>query len=432
MFIATLLFQKLVINSLQIFNGRPMNFKITLDDLVKVDSNISAILNREKLKEVHTLIKSKFDSVKNFANIIDFCPQTVYSWLNGKRNPKIIVVKRICKLLDIRLNDLIEKIICFNEPFRSFIQIRSFPIKGDDSLASLVGHSFGDGHISISFEYTNTCKELLDEVINNADKLSIKNVKVIFNRQPNKTPTLVFPKSVRDVLVCAGAPIGNKITSNFKFPDWIKNGNNKIKGAFIRALFDDEGNVSSNRIIRLSLSKRVDFVNNSRLFFEEIKSVLEDLGINRVIINKRKSVNGKNGETVENTLAIFGFFNFKKFFEVIKFNHPKKMKLLQKLVENPGVIRTRKGETKKKIIDLLENNSLTINEISKIFGLSWKTIWEHVKELEVQKILIKNKINNSRELYWSIRRPENQSKPFSNYQRNYEFSSFDLTHTREE
>jgi len=378
-----------------------INFKITLDDLVKVDPNISAVLNRKKLKEVHALIKSKFGSVKNFANIMGFRFQTVYNWLKRGVNPKIIVLKQICKMLNIKMKDLVERVICFNEPFRSFIPIHSFPIKVDENLASLIGHSFGDGHIGISFEYTNKSKELLNEVIDSVNKLPIKNVKVIFNHQPNKTPTLVFPKLVRDILVCAGAPIGNKITNNSEFPVWIKNGDNEIKKAFIRALFDDEGNVSSNRIIRFSLSKRVNLVNNLHLFFEEIKSILEDLGINGVRIKESESGNGKNGKTVENLLTICGFFNLKKFFEVIKFNHPKKMNLLQKLIENTEVIKLCNGETKKKIIDLLNNNSLTINEISKMIGFSWKTTWEHVKDLESQNLLIKNKVSNSRELYWS-------------------------------
>lgn len=373
---------------------------IIIKDLLEVDPNISVVLKRDNLKEMRALIKSKFGSVEKFSKIMGLWSSTLSEWLNGNRNPKLKIVIRICKLLNIKLEDVAEKVICLNEPTRSYIPITAFPIKKDANLVSLVGHSLGDGHVGISFEYTNKCEDLLNEVNKSVRNSPIRNVKVIFNRQPNKTPTLVFPKMVRSVLVCAGSAIGNKIISNFGLPVWIKNGDKEIKSAFIRALFDDEANVSNSRVIRFSLSKRIDSIDNLHVFFKEIEQILEDLGLNGIKIKKGKENNGKNGKTVEMKLAIFGFFNFKRFSEVINFNHPRKKKLLQKLTEPPKVLILRKGETKKKIIDLLENDSLTISEISKLIGFSWKTIWEHLKELESKNLVTKIKPDNSRESLW--------------------------------
>ncbi len=377
-------------------------FQITLENLLVADSNISVVLNKEKLKDIYILIKSQFGSVKEFAKEIDVNPQSLYNWLNGLRNPKLTNVIRICRLLNIEHKDIIEKVISLNEPFGSFIPIAAFPIKGDINLSSLLGHSLGDGHIGISFEYTNRCENLLDEVKESVSRLPIKNVRIIHNLQPNKAPTLVFPKLVRNILVCAGSPIGNKITGNFNLPLWIINGTKEIKAAFLRALFDDEGNVSSNRTIRLSLSKRIDLNNNLQEFLEEMILMLEKLGIKKIKLNKQKGENGKNGETIENTLTIFGFRNFEIFYKIIKFSHPKKMESLRNIVENTKIIRNRAGETKENIIKTLNNGSLTISNVSQKVGTSWKTTWEHLKDLESKNLVHRNKVYGSRESFWSV------------------------------
>lgn len=376
-------------------------FQITLEDLEKVDNNIAVILKREKLKEIHSLIKSKFESVDNFSGMISFNCATLFTWLNGVRNPRLKVVRRICGLLNIKLEDFVEKVICFNEPFGSFVLLEAFPIKGDPNLASLVAHSFGDGHISISFEFTNKCEELLNQVIDGVNKLPVKNVKVIANRRPNKTPTLFFPKLIRSILVCGGAPIGNKITSKMEIPKWVKNGNKEIKSAFIRALFDDEGSVASTAVIRLSLSKRIDMVDNLRQFFTDLKMILEELGIKKIRISEQKGERGKNGKTVENTITICGLSNCKIFSEFIKFDHPMKMKRLLELLENVTKFRTLNGETKERIIGLLKNNSLTINELSKNLGLSFSAIAKHLNDLESQELVSRIRLNDSRKSFWS-------------------------------
>src|SRR3990172_13209414 len=123
--------------------------KITLNDLLKADPNLSVILKKEKLKELHSLIKSNYKSVKRFSKIVDYSTPTLFNWLSGKRNPKLRIMIKICRLLIINLETFAEKIICLNEPYRSFIPIDTFPIIGDENLASLVGHSLGDGHVGI-------------------------------------------------------------------------------------------------------------------------------------------------------------------------------------------------------------------------------------------------------------------------------------------
>ncbi len=380
-----------------------MEGRITLSNLLKIDPNISIILKKDMSKEIHSLIKQKFGSVKKFSKIIRCHQNTPYLWLNGNYNIKLIFLMKICKLLKIEAEDKIEKLVCMKKPNSGFIPIDAFPIKKDTILASLIGHSLGDGHVGGDrFDYTNRCEELLIEVRDSVKKLPIRNVKIINNRRPNKAPTLVFPKIVRNILVCAGAPTGNKITNSYTLPEWIKEGNKEIKCAFIRALLDDEGNVSNNRVIRFTMSKRIDLVDNLYALFRDIELILESLGISNITIKREREWNGKNGKTTAFTLHIFGYFSFKKFSENIKFNNPKKMESLQRISIKPKKFRLCKGETKKNIIELLKNDSLTIDEIASSIGFTWKNAFDHLSELEEKSLVVRTKPATSRKFLWHI------------------------------
>lgn len=380
-----------------------MQNQITLLDLLKIDQNISIIIKRDKLDEIRNLIKSKFGPLTNLSKAIGFSQNVIYAWLNGRNNTRLKVWMEICKLLNIQLEGIIEKVVCMKRPSGSYIPIDAFPVKKDAVLASLVGHAIGDGHINSSdssFGYTNKCEELLNEVEEDVGKLPIRNIKVINNRRPNKTPTLVFSTMVGNILICAGAPAGNKITHCYELPEWIKNGSKEIKCAFIKSLFDDEGNVSNSRIVRITMSKRVDLVDNLEAFFRDIESILESLGVNNNTIRREKEWEGKNGKTTAFTLQIFGFLNFQKFSENIQLSNTKKRDLLKKIALKPKTFRLRKGETKRKIIDLIKNNPLTIDEITNSIKCSWRNTMGHLNELESKNLITRTKPKNLRKSLW--------------------------------
>ncbi len=375
--------------------------KITLLDLSKVDKNIVVTLKKNKLNKIKNLIKIRFGSVREFSKKAECSKYLLYNLLNGYQNTTLINWMKICKVLQLEVHNIIEKVTCMNRPKKGFIMMEDFPIQKNASLASLVGHSFGDGHIGIdNFEYANTCNELFKEVKDNVNKLPINNVKMINNFQPNKAPVIIFPKMVRNILVCCGAPEGNKITTSYYFPKWIKKGNKAIKCAFVGSLLDDEGNISQSKVVRFSMSKRIDLIDNLQIFFKEIKSVLEEIEISNISIKNKGEWNGKNGKTTSLILQIFGFLNFNKLLESIQLNNPNKRTSLQEISKTPKKFRLCRGETKGKIIDLIKNDSLTINEIAEKIGFKFKTISEHLNELESKNLVVRTRCNGSRKSLW--------------------------------
>lgn len=267
------------------------------------------------------------------------------------------------------------------------------PIKQSTNLASLIGHSFGDGDISrIQFTFTNKSIELLKDVSEKVDSLPVNNLRPIIVKKKGVT-TLVFPSLIKDILSTFGAPISNKITKSTVIPSWIKEGNENIKKAFIQALFDDEGCVAvKSREIFLGLNKRVDLEENLDLFFKEIVRMLNDLGVEAVSVRKRLCTKGgANGDTLTETLAIYGIFNFMAFQRNIGFTHKRKHTLLNVMIRNTQVLKLRKGEMKSKIIELLkEDPGITIKDLSNNLGISDKTIWDHLIDLKKSSLVTRD------------------------------------------
>ena len=368
-----------------------MNFKITLDDLIKVNPNAHVILRKERLGEIESKIKDKFNSLTTFSKKVGLSRHFIYLIIRGSRNPNIHLALNIIHKLNLKIKDCIEKITLIAKPNGSFINIKSFPINATPNLASLVGHSFGDGHISNAFGYTNTSQRLINDVIERVHKLPVE--KITMNYWFHKAHDIRFSKLVRDILVVAGAPKGNKITNRYRLPDWIKFGSLKIKKAFLRALFDDEGSiVIKHRQILFCLSKNIELEDNLDYFLRELKSLLKEFKIKRVSITVSHFHEGTNGKTIAKHLSISGFFNFVNFQKNIDFAHPRKKKLLDTMIKNTKIIKMNRNERNEMIINILKNSPmLNAHQIAKMTGMSHKGTLNKLNELESEELISRTK-----------------------------------------
>jgi hypothetical protein len=115
-----------------------------------------------------------------------------------------------------------------------------FPILPSASMASLVGHVFGDGYIGNKkrqFEYCNDNPNLLAEVK--------AHVRQIFGLEPmtERANRIGYSSFVGEILEAFGAHTAPKVKSEKQIPDWIKSGLREYKAVFLKALFDDDGSV---------------------------------------------------------------------------------------------------------------------------------------------------------------------------------------------
>ena len=366
-----------------------MEFEITLEDLQRIDPRIFVVLNEDKLKEIRQIIKNRHKTIKQFSKIIECNESFLGNILRGERKPKLIFFQKIRKLLDVELIDIANRVVSKIRPNTCFIDIKSFPIKFSTTLASLVGHSFGDGHLNDrTFSFTNKYPELIDDVIEKVHKLPIQ--KITMNKRFHKAIMIEFPKLVRDVLVASGGPVGNKIKKSFKIPGWIKDGSTEIKGSFLQALFDDEGSVKAkSREIVIRFHKAIELAENLHQFLEDVKFMLKELGIEGATTKESHRHEGINGKTLEKILRICGTFNFVKFQENIGFVNPRKKESLKRMIKNTQKLQLRVGEAKNKIIGLLKNSSqLNTLEIAKLVEISHMATLFHLRQLE-KEILIK-------------------------------------------
>ncbi len=208
-----------------------------------------------------------------------------------------------------------------------------FPIHSSPELASLIGHSLGDGCTTKDrFKYVNKRKELVDEVKLYARIVFGANCREYYIEK-KECYGIGFPAIVGRLLFFSGGPLGRKTTQTLKIPSWIKNGSKEMKIAFIRALFDDDGSVcmcKRQSFISISQYKDKKLLKYHKIFLNEIRQVLESLDVNPTKISWKKDY--KN--TTELGFRIYAFNSLLNFKKTIGFTHLLKHQKLIKLLEH--------------------------------------------------------------------------------------------------
>jgi hypothetical protein len=156
-----------------------------------------------------------------------------------------------------------------------------FPILPSASMASLVGHVFGDGYIGNKkrqFEYCNDNANLLVEVKGHIMK--------VFGLEPmtERANRVGYSSLVGEILEAFGAHTAPKVKSEKQIPEWIKSGLKEYKAAFLKALFDDDGSVLYSENYN---AKGVNFyqirdkkiLQKSHKLLAEIKEMLQEFEI---------------------------------------------------------------------------------------------------------------------------------------------------------
>ena len=207
----------------------------------------------------------------------------------------------------------------------------------NEKKARLVGHAFGDGNIhrrKFYFIYTNSNQQL-HRFISQIIYTEFGNSKTVKRKSGKGIPQLQFSAKIGREIAKLGGVIGSKIHQPIKVPEWIKNGNEKIKANFLAAIFDDEGyfrDTKGCKQIVLKFSKIHELEKNLNEFLEEIRQMLLELDIKVSEIKNDQVKQNKRGEIViSKRIWITGKDNFLKFKEKIPIIHPEKVKKLSRL-----------------------------------------------------------------------------------------------------
>ncbi|MBD3361252.1 hypothetical protein GF358_00510 [Candidatus Woesearchaeota archaeon] len=348
---------------------------------------------------------------KLFANLTanhlaEIFPNSASSFKYYKRGASFIPINLFKQLLtlhnfgDSEINKSIletKKRLC-GKPIRI-----KLPVYASAKLAELVGHTFGDGHISKAgrFVYVNTSKDLLKRVAYLTNQILGHFTYHDYHRRKDGSVNIHYPSAVGELLHVCGCVKGNKFKQDFDIPDWIKSGNHKIKSAFIRALFDDEGTVSPTRIA-INMAKSVELEWSLRKFFNSLIEILNCLNIrsgNVVICARRKN---KNGTTAIGLLfVICGLRELSNFLDKIGFIHSVKQKKLKTLVSSFIQPNYHDGEAREIILNSM-TGLMSTKDVSKIIKRGVVNTRYHLTILEKEGKLKKVVIHKSKWL-WQLK-----------------------------
>ena len=178
-------------------------------------------------------------------------------------------------------------------------------LQNNTIFAMLFGYILGDGWIDIhhnggvsgDFEGLVIIKNDMQNLFKDIGLANIRQRATSSLKYGIKgiTTDFAFKKSVSQIFISYGMPIGKHVEDDFYLPDWIVNGSIKIKKAFISGFYAAEGtklipDSSKKRFktFNFSQSKRIELSDSLEYFMvDQIGGILTDLGL-KFSVERRK------------------------------------------------------------------------------------------------------------------------------------------------
>ena len=240
----------------------------------------------------------------------------------------------------------------------------------------------GDGNDSHTPYYANTCKHLREEF---QKDLQIFGKIECYETKSTQNPNVFcvnFTKTLTHILKHI---LDIKFTHPDKLPKSIFNAPEECKRAFLQALFDDEGTVSTCLGIGMKEKRLI----------QEIKLLCNSLEIETLnIIPKENVLYTLN---IKSTSVL-------KFRKKIGFSHPDKyhkLEIRKKIIERNKYRRTRPLEwTRNKIIRLLKENPMCTMDLCEYLLLTVTGLYRHLNYLEEKGFIRRTGFSNK--IIWKI------------------------------
>lgn len=384
---------------------------ITIDDLSRLEKPLYLEVSDGFRLLIKNKILERFGSLRQFSIKTKIFSQGSYLGviLRGEKCTTTDFWLNMIKILDMPKLELSKNIVKVRsrDPKSVFLEIKQLPIRLSPELAMIVGHSLGDGHINVHsgiFNYTNTSLSLQRVVLNSIhDVFEIKNhnenSRIHGQNQP-KVYTWSYPKIVGDFLQLSGAPKGNKITQSYTIPEWIMGGNDRVKKAFIRALFDDEGTVKiKGKELLIEFSKEESRAESLHKFLEQLAELLYASGIETTSIKRGNVISGKNGKTIQLILGIHGCENFKLFDSKISLDHPEKKKQMKLLIDSYKRFKLRNGVGQRLAYEKLVHPK-TVVQLAHELNMSPIATYKHLRKLEAKGLVTRETTYRNKPIIW--------------------------------
>ena len=366
-------------------------------------------------RDYHKLLFRKLLSYSNHgktAKRLNISNSHVYHLKNRRYSLKPSQLVTISKILCEDPETIEESIESINTTRGGTARFK-FPIIGNEEIASLVGHCYGDGSIftkKSQFKFCNFNKTSLNEVK--------KTVKKQFNTKSiNETETTAtYSSLVGEILNKFGAHRGHKLRLNEDVPQWIKDGNDKIKSRFLRALIDDDGSVSSsknNKNINFHQIVLEEYDVHSKRFLKSVSDMLKDFNIevHGPYLSRNYKVDGKTRNI--NYILISDWESIKNYSDKINFCHSKKkLKLKNVLNRKKALSKIERKSIYDEILKVFEQNQNPISTrfISKELDIPHRPVLKRLKKLQNDRLITCAGRISNRSFLWNMHGGESKSQ----------------------
>jgi len=315
-----------------------------------------------------TLIKNSLDYPK--------MRQSTVSFLVKKETLRLDLVQYLCEFTNSELSH--NKIEGIKGAGTSVLVYNpKLNICLSKELAQILANLYCDGSIEKDncyvSTYMNGCKELIERFKNNFRKCF--GTIDLYERQTNVS-------NVR--IPCF---IGKRLYTKFeldkdKVPKQIKEAPEDIKGAYLQAVFDDEGSIhKTHGQIRIKMKPKS--------YIEDIQKLIWELGIQTSSVIEE--LDKRSGRKYYFFL-VSGFYNLKKFSEKIGFFHPKKKERLIQHLNNVKILNYG-YKAQELVLDVLRKyGPLTAEEIAKKLNRGKRIIQIHLNNLKKQSLVSYEKV----------------------------------------
>ena len=374
--------------------------KINLFDLPQNKYFIG--LNKEFNELLMKNLKITFSPLyRNSNRVLGISDSNLYS-LYRRRQYQLSLFGRIIDILKIDPYIAQKNVIYIKNYGTSKIAKPKFPIKLSKSLARIIAHLLGDGHLgsknnkTIKGGYYNQEKILRESFKEDLSKIfKVKNIQERINKT---TPFVLIPSSASWILFQI---IRDYNSYTARVPKFIKESTKPIKKEFIMAFLDDEAHVRyapPNRNIEITLS--------NSLLLEDVKELLREFNVG-LSKTYHKKIRGFNVYY----FFIKNYHNIKRYHDTIGCLHPKKRFKLLQIIKNPGRKSYAKNETEDRILHLLKKGLKTSNEISKELNRKLPNTNIFLNRLNkkdiIEKVGFKKLSKGNREVIWGIMKIKN-------------------------
>jgi len=307
-----------------------------MEELIVDENKFLASFSENQQNQVkkYLLAKKLYNSIKNVSEIarqVKHPNRTVSEWLVEGRVPcpikSLNFLKRI-GLMPLKLEN--------NEKFCFFVELLAF-IFGDGHLLKTLGsfRLFGQKEdLEKISALINACFLIRTklEISKNASEITRVRKRVIYKNKPSGYcwRLEVNSSQLARLLYLAGAPVGDKVASPIKVPEWVWKGDKEIKRTFLSVLFGNELGCPSIRAQNafttpsFGLHKIESKEANLVEFLNQIKLLLSEFGIltSPILTEKCQTVRKDGNLSKKSSFYIDGQApNILKLFKEIPFKY---------------------------------------------------------------------------------------------------------------